>query len=946
MASNTADRLDGWGSDQAIKAPCVAATTANITLSGTQTIDSVAVVAEDRVLVKNQTAAEEDGIYIAKASTWQRARDWNGNRDAVNGTIVIVKTGGTAYGNTLWRASATDDPYVIGTVEPTFVLAEFLIDISGRVSYAFDSSTTTSQDPGDGDFRLNHATIASATVLTLSDNSVDDGNPDISPWIITWDDSNQSSLRGTITISEVGKPNIFAIFSVSGAITDGTTYLDVPITYVTGSGSFTASTKYVFSFVRTGNTNTAGIQFDFDTSTSMANPGSGDIRFNNATVSSVTQIAISNTTSGSAFDASAFVTTWDDSSNIDIRSTLVIRNNTDLDEFAVFSITGAITDSTSWLQIPVTHVASSGTPASGDTVFLENSRTGDRPKTGIQMLFDTATTDSDQGVGKIWLNNGTVSSATVLYVDDVDNAAGTSINSQVDSWDDSTNVDLRGTINFVKSSDPAIFATFNVTGVVTSASTYSKIAVTHVTSAGTWADGDQVIMTFTRTGDIGAGSGVRMKFDTDTADSDQGAGTIWLNNGTISSATIVYLDDVEDAGGSSINSWVDSFDDSTHLSLRGTLKLTNRADPEVFAIFDVSGAVTSASTYSKVAVTYITGAGSFSGDDKVSVDFSRTGNDGTMTGLPMDWESTTTDTDQGAGKVWLNNATPSSANVLYMDDVERNSVSINSLVDSFDDSTTTALRGTLTVVEEVEPTNYLIFNVTGAVTSASTYSKIAVTHVLTSGSMTDGNSVRVNFVRTGNTGSGDMSDLTDDSSPQLGGDLDCNGSQIQWSKGADVASNSALPVLTDGNYFDVTGTTSVTSINTTGGAGTLIKLHFDGAVTLTHHSSNLIIAGAANFTTEAGDEVEFVEYDTGKYRMTGWSLAGTAPGGGGGGAFLGEGASGASVGDSGDIIRVNQQTLDTNQTMVATDNGSCTGPFAIASGVTLTLASGSTFKVL
>jgi len=179
MASNTADRLDGWGSDQAIKAPCVAATTANITLSGTQTIDSVAVVAEDRVLVKNQTAAEEDGIYIAKSSTWQRARDWNGNRDAVNGTIVIVKTGGTAYGNTLWRASATDDPYVIDTVEPTFVLAEFLIDISGRVSYAFDSSTTTSQDPGDGDFRLNNATIASATVLTLSDNSVDDGIGDI-----------------------------------------------------------------------------------------------------------------------------------------------------------------------------------------------------------------------------------------------------------------------------------------------------------------------------------------------------------------------------------------------------------------------------------------------------------------------------------------------------------------------------------------------------------------------------------------------------------------------------------------------------------------------------------------------------------------------------------------------------------------------------------------------
>ena len=192
----------------------------------------------------------------------------------------------------------------------------------------------------------------------------------------------------------------------------------------------------------------------------------------------------------------------------------------------------------------------------------------------------------------------------------------------------------------------------------------------------------------------------------------------------------------------------------------------------------------------------------------------------------------------------------------------------------------------------------------------------------------------------------DLATVLSDTSPQLGGDLDCNGAQIQWSKGADVASATALAVLTDGNYFDVTGTTTITSINTTGGAGTLIKLHFDGAVTLTHDSTDLILAGATNFTTEAGDEVEFVEYAAGDYRMTGWSLAGTAPGGGGGGAFLGEGASGASVGSSGDIIRVNQQTLDTSQTFSATDNGSCAGPFSVANGVTLTVTSGATFTVI
>ena len=66
--------------------------------------------------------------------------------------------------------------------------------------------------------------------------------------------------------------------------------------------------------------------------------------------------------------------------------------------------------------------------------------------------------------------------------------------------------------------------------------------------------------------------------------------------------------------------------------------------------------------------------------------------------------------------------------------------------------------------------------------------------------------------------------------------------------------------------------------------------------------------------------------------------------GGGGGGWLGE--SGVPNGDSSDIIRVNEQTLNNSQTMAATDNGSATGPLAIASGVTLTVSSGATFTVI
>ena len=98
----------------------------------------------------------------------------------------------------------------------------------------------------------------------------------------------------------------------------------------------------------------------------------------------------------------------------------------------------------------------------------------------------------------------------------------------------------------------------------------------------------------------------------------------------------------------------------------------------------------------------------------------------------------------------------------------------------------------------------------------------------------------------------------------------------RWAKGADVASATALPVLTDGNYFDVTGGVTVTSIDTVG-VGTTVGLHFDDALILTHNATSLVLPGGANITTAANDEAEFIEYSTGNWRCTSYSRAdGTA----------------------------------------------------------------------
>ena len=116
------------------------------------------------------------------------------------------------------------------------------------------------------------------------------------------------------------------------------------------------------------------------------------------------------------------------------------------------------------------------------------------------------------------------------------------------------------------------------------------------------------------------------------------------------------------------------------------------------------------------------------------------------------------------------------------------------------------------------------------------------------------------------------SDVSSDTSPQLGGTLDTNSQQIRWSKGADVASATNTVVGSDGNYFDITGTTTIATIGTQA-VGTVICLHFDGALTLTHHSTNLILPGGANITTAAGDEAIFVEYASADWRCISYTKA-------------------------------------------------------------------------
>lgn len=121
MASSITDRSSGVGTPGSpngenatisVKVPVRVATTANITLSGAQTIDGVLVVANDRVLVKDQDTASENGIYVAATGAWTRAQDCADAGDLVTGTEVRVNAGSTNQGR--WYCSSAD-PIDIGT---------------------------------------------------------------------------------------------------------------------------------------------------------------------------------------------------------------------------------------------------------------------------------------------------------------------------------------------------------------------------------------------------------------------------------------------------------------------------------------------------------------------------------------------------------------------------------------------------------------------------------------------------------------------------------------------------------------------------------------------------------------------------------------------------------------------------------------------------------------
>lgn len=130
MTATTKYRVSKYVTGTAIKAPVKLVTAANVTtLNGEQTIETVALVEGDRVLLAAQTDPIENGLWCVSTSAWQRPDDWDGVRDAVDGTLVVSAQVGQEG---LWQMNTAVDPFVPGEDACTFALLNYA-DLAARL---------------------------------------------------------------------------------------------------------------------------------------------------------------------------------------------------------------------------------------------------------------------------------------------------------------------------------------------------------------------------------------------------------------------------------------------------------------------------------------------------------------------------------------------------------------------------------------------------------------------------------------------------------------------------------------------------------------------------------------------------------------------------------------------------------------------------------------------
>lgn len=289
--------LDYFAAGLSWKQPVLCATTANITLSGLQTLDGVTVVAGDRVLVKNQSTASQNGIYLASATAWSRSPDADVWTDLIS-AITFVETGSTQSGSawyctaqpggTLgttavnWSNFSVATTYTAGT-GLTLAGNQFSITNTGVTAAAYGSASKT----------LTATVNAQGQLTVLAETNIAITNAQVSGLgtMSTQDANSVTITGGTLNGVTIGG-------SSAGAIT-GTT-----ITATTFNGAGTGLTGTASGLSIGGNAATAT---SATTATNLAGGAAGSLPYQSATA---TTAMLAAGTNGQVLTLASGIPSW------------------------------------------------------------------------------------------------------------------------------------------------------------------------------------------------------------------------------------------------------------------------------------------------------------------------------------------------------------------------------------------------------------------------------------------------------------------------------------------------------------------------------------------------------------------------------------------------------------------------------------------------------------
>lgn len=149
--------------DRSAKQVVRVASTVNLTLSAPQTIDGISVIAGDRVLVKDQSTASANGVYVVAAGAWARAADSDSAAELLGATYVVTE--GATNADRVYLQTA--DAITVGSTSLAFI--QVGSQSTGAVPTASNKSMTASLTSAD--FQVACATAIVST--PTSDGSVD-----------------------------------------------------------------------------------------------------------------------------------------------------------------------------------------------------------------------------------------------------------------------------------------------------------------------------------------------------------------------------------------------------------------------------------------------------------------------------------------------------------------------------------------------------------------------------------------------------------------------------------------------------------------------------------------------------------------------------------------------------------------------------------------------------